>query len=401
MQSLANARLDIVKAAIQRVPLNSYGLPEGFYRPDLLPTDPSSLTTTDYVEVKDAPAILPAGSGANSGAVKLKRPAIAFGSKKGPKPIPDTLKSASVPSKPNAGHFQKSYDGEILSALPGDGDSRVVSSGAENLEPLTKDAPTVVEESKGILDTLPEGTLENAYVPLSYMEGFPALPDGKPFWSQLEFEAPHAFLAFDAYREQGLKGARQLFALELDDDFRAKIISAKLPMPTAGEIQEWAVLHYWFQRCKAFDMFHVAAQRRSNETRAISLQNKHYADATRLYDRLLLYMESEEFWETLTPQAAIKMMAEVSRLQRMSIGLPAGGVSGASAPDGSQTTSFEAIVRSVAKTLNPTDNVNPIAKDTADTLRRAMVGDPKLIAHAQEVILRMTQTQPKGDGYGN
>ena len=44
---------------------------------------------------------------------------------------------------------------------------------------------------------------QGAYTPLSYVEGFPAQQDGRPFWHKLPYEPAIAFAAFERYVEQG------------------------------------------------------------------------------------------------------------------------------------------------------------------------------------------------------
>ncbi len=127
----------LVRHLAAKVARNQYGLPEGIYRPDLLP-DP----------------LFPQHS--------LEEP-VAPGSKEG------------------------ATNGEL------------VPSHSLQVEP-----PVPTNEVSD---------LDVAYVPLAYVEGFPTLPEGLPFWHQLDWEPVAAYEVFQSYLVSGQEGARQLFTL--------------------------------------------------------------------------------------------------------------------------------------------------------------------------------------------
>lgn len=55
--------------------------------------------------------------------------------------------------------------------------------------------------------------LEAAYVDLHTDEGFPAFPDGRPFWNRMDCESPFAFHVFKIYLDMGDTGPRSMESL--------------------------------------------------------------------------------------------------------------------------------------------------------------------------------------------
>jgi hypothetical protein len=71
--------------------------------------------------------------------------------------------------------------------------------------------------------------LRAAYVPLNYDCGFPMQDDGRPFWERfLQFEPLDAFVAFQAYLQQGTNGRRQMFLMADDQTTQQQIARARV-----------------------------------------------------------------------------------------------------------------------------------------------------------------------------
>ncbi|KKL46560.1 hypothetical protein LCGC14_2344340, partial [marine sediment metagenome] len=169
MRKVVRRKIEVVKAAASTLPLNSFGLPDGYYRPDLLPTTllPEHSDVTGSLPVADAiNDVLPSGC---------------------------PLEGDPVTTETDASS---------------DADNDASSIGNQESQELT--VTNGARES--ILD---RQVLQNAYTPLMYDEGFPTQPDGRPFWDRLEFEAVEAFEAFKVYLNQGRAGARQVYDLDV------------------------------------------------------------------------------------------------------------------------------------------------------------------------------------------
>jgi hypothetical protein len=242
---------------------------------------------------------------------------------------------------------------------------------------------------------LDERLLRVAYVPLCYDEGFPTLPDGQPFWAQLDFEPVHCYLAFQAYLEQGTRGTRQLGALVTDNDVQIRIASSRRGVSArsivaktsnehtmrgvvtsphimlksdalstiegganSSDLQEWLVLYCWVARARAYDLFYVNSIRRSREMLSVTIENEHLLASTRLYQKLMLYIDpfdahgqrregvptsfidedgESRFWKDVTPKSAIDLLKLTTQLQRLAVGLPAAAPSHQSSVLGKDT----------------------------------------------------------------
>ncbi|KKL05832.1 hypothetical protein LCGC14_2602090, partial [marine sediment metagenome] len=329
----SQGKLEVIKAVSERIPMNSLGLPEGFYRPDMLPNSLNGANGSDggnYV-----------GSNAHS---------------------VSELDSPNVHKPPlDAGTAGEPHQ-ELVVVPERDGED--VSH--TNVSYPVPGAPQGQKE-------LDRRTLAAAFVPLSYDEGFPTLPDGSPFWEQLEFEPLNAFNAFRAYLAQGRTGARQLFSL---DDFLSKqqaadekakessdaddpLCDPNLYDPTTVHMDtinpnlavvevltEFFHLYYWSLRARSYDLFRAVVARRTREERALSIESTHYIRAEALLNRLYMAMNDDEFFEQLTPKAMIDLYKELTRVMRISSGLPGSGPLEGQAP---QQTSVELILREASQ----------------------------------------------------
>lgn len=405
-----NARkIGLIKAAMERVPLNSFNLPEGYYRSDLIPDE---LVPNELEPQVDSPA-------------------------------------STYPV--HAVEQGKTIDQEVSSPEGGDvvdegnlaGESRPSSQIPAPL-PLK---PSLIQpqpkQSKPKQDLREQ--LSFAYVPLMYVEGFPTLPDGRPFWAQLEFEPPDSFRMFELYLSQGRYGARQLFSLlphleggrrlrapfidppltgagqldfysaesesesELDPVLESHIGLSPTLAPSTGEfstsltsgqalqcLHEAYYLYYWEVRARAYDLFYAASVRKAREMQALGLEEDHYIKATRLMNLLNeKVLNSEEFWSTMSPKVAIDFLKTLTAWQRMSVGLPANGPAAKDAGE-NNGQSFELILRNLAKGATPPSLV--AGGSTAGSESAALdllLQNPETAAVAQELVIRLNTPQSK------
>lgn len=239
-----------------------------------------------------------------------------------------------------------------------------------------------------------------AFMELSYEEGFPALPDGRPFWFKMEFEPSDAFNAFQQYVDLGNHSPRSMTELL----FNPEMISlANSRNQTEQEFQsqllEWYHTYYWKLRTRAHDLYKEAAYRHIRVRRATNLEENHFQTAQRLYKKVMDVFEgegsAEKFWDALTPKEALDFFKTVVQLQRISVGLPAAGPSGqAASKEGDPITNFEMQFRQIAKRNTATDgaviDVNGNLLTPLDGLMKDALDDPESSQLLQEIIIRQS-----------
>ena len=237
--------------------------------------------------------------------------------------------------------------------------------------------------------------IQVAYTQLDYCEGYPTL-NGMPFWTQLSFEPPEAYVCFNAYLQQYLKGARQLY-YTLDDP-----LLHELPVthrPSLALLEEYFHLYYWTHRAKSHDLFFAAHRRKERERRAIETEDHHYFQASRLMGLCEAYLDEkgEELIETMTPKAFIEFFKTAVQVQRISTGLPGNGPSANSTdgmPPAGATT--EVILRTIAEQTRGTqahlDQENVDKSDVIANNRQKLahfLQNPEILRTAQELIIKI------------
>ncbi len=227
--------------------------------------------------------------------------------------------------------------------------------------------------------------LETAFVPIAYIEGFPTLPDGNPFWSRFNFEPGDAFTAFEVYLKQGNFGARQLFML--------KPINGH----SLQQYQDFFHIYYWEARARSYDLFKVAAFSKLQEARALELQDDHYIKSKTLLAKCYTYMESEDFMDLLTPKAAIDLLKTLTQLQRVSVGLNAAGPLQTAQP-AAPGASIEVILRNIVSQQGADSghliDATTDEEDAQVNFQKAL-SDPETAAMAQELVIKLnTTTKP-------
>ena len=359
------AKAELVRRLSGHLVLNSFGLPEGIYRPDLLPDSP-------YEEL-----------------VASRNP---------------SLRGAAITETPqllDENGEDQDTSGELLSSNESnDSEGELLSTELSNAGAVESGQyPPNVRTPKR--RTLEDKLLRAAFLPLSYVEGFPAQPDGRPFWHRFDFEPADAHEAFQVYLAQGSHGARQLFLLP--ETLEATGMNGSTP--DTAMLQEFFYLYYWEMRSKAYDLFRVAEARKIRESRAFETENGQYILAGRLQSLIEAYMlpdpndpgAESDFMEMLTPKAATDLLKLSLQLSRINAGLPANGPAesdgaNSNSPPGA---SLEVILRNVSKQINPTaastaEEPLSLAPQRAVALEEAL-RDPQTAELAQELIIRINQ----------
>lgn len=211
-----------------------------------------------------------------------------------------------------------------------------------------------------------QASLEAATLPLTYDEGYPVLPSGVPFWSQMEFESVEAYKAFISYLELG--GVRQI----------SNLISYEI-----DEVREYFHTYYWSFRVKAFDLYRVAHHQKVKLQRMLSTEDNHFKMAEKLITKVQTYLEGMILDdENISPEKAINMLEKLVKIQRISAGLPANGES--KETDGSRRT--VAPVNVIMQQISAGAGTGARKVDSDVDL---LLEDPDAVDLAQELIIKM------------
>ncbi len=410
MSSYDQIRANQMKELAKHLPLNSLGLPTGFWRADLLPLD--ELTAR-------------ALGSATAGNEEETHNGVLSSESEG---VETSRSGASTPSKATdwasgITHHDGSPDtGSGLSDLGRHSDHPSTGGQLESLtsasQPLLpyrhtnndtdedSDDGSYVNQAESNLPAilglisvptplgLDQDVLDSAFVPLSYDEGYPALPDGQPFWNQLNFESDEAFQRFCEYVELGKK------------EFRILPNIAKGPADLQSLIQ-YSSFYYWPHRSRCYDLFFAASKKREREFLIYDLELSHLKEAQTLRKKITEYMETTEFMDMMTPMVAVNLLKLTWQMERASAGLPANGPSnggfgnkGKGEGELPESSSLELVMRTMinkeraimpdqadkGKTINPDGTISDPARDFHDKLLQS----PDIAVLAQELIFKIT-----------
>ncbi len=236
--------------------------------------------------------------------------------------------------------------------------------------------------------------LDIASVEILYREGFPTFEDGASFWSQMPFEPDDSYFAFQKYMDLGnTQGVRRLEALYEQNS------GEHVGNPLA--LSEFFTYYTWGPRCKAFDLFSAAAYQKLRERRVQSTTNQHFLEAERLLTVVKGYFEkvSEEtgeleFLEELTPKVALDMLTKLVQIQRISLGIPAHGLSGGEAGVAPPNAEVSVVLKTIAKAgLDPEASQSNLGSYDIEMI----LGDPETATLAQQLIVQIGRSNAEGD----
>lgn len=236
--------------------------------------------------------------------------------------------------------------------------------------------PTDIDQLSG---SEREEALVNATIDIQYTEGFPALPNGTPLWGQLPFEDTTAYDLFRQYMELAEKyGVRRL-----------DLLNADRPNFSRETLIEYHTYYYWAGRCKALDLFEVAAAQKMRERRILRTNDRHFLEADKILGKVLAYFnklneDGEPIWlKDLTPKTAMDMLDKLTKIQRVSLGMAAHGSSSGEDGDAPRNAGIEMVLRTIAQKSGETESQN-----TGNSLD-LLLNDPESALIAQEMILKI------------
>jgi hypothetical protein len=154
---------------------------------------------------------------------------------------------------------------------------------------------------------------------ISYAQGFPSLGNGQPLWAQFDWETYEEYVLFTQYLEQG--GIRSIHKMK-EGATHLSLIKTSLE-----QMHESFVLNYWNVRSRAYDLYQAAHEQRIRISKVMNTEDYHFSLAHKLLAKVAKRIDEfgDEDLEAIDPIAATKMLTELSKVQRVSIGLPAQG----------------------------------------------------------------------------
>lgn len=219
----------------------------------------------------------------------------------------------------------------------------------------------------------------HAFLPIVFAEGFPSYPDGRPVWLRMDCEPEDVHRLFEQYLLMGQAGVRQLFLLENLGPYKL------------ASLREFFYLYNWSVRSTAYDIFRVAEFRKIQSNRALEMEDDHFVKSQRLFDKAMMYMESQEFLDQLSPKAAIDLLKTVVAIQRQSVGLSATGNSGKQSTNETPATSLEVTMRNVAPSGDKAGGSSGIAAvdEEGKPIYGQILGNPETTHLMQELIIKL------------
>jgi len=219
----------VVREAMRRAPRNSLGLPTLLYRADLI-------DATSAVRGWLPPTKL--GTPVGGAAPNQPQPSTPTSATSGSQ---GSAQAKTTEPEPKPGlklDLARSREGvgEDASVLPA---SESVGSPPANPTNPTNPTPKLFEQPGGLdwIMVIHQDALHHAALHLTWDLGYPVLPDGTPIWAQLDYEPLDAYLAFQAYLDQGASGQRHTYRLAESLPTQTKIAKARLSLRAAAEAE--------------------------------------------------------------------------------------------------------------------------------------------------------------------
>ena len=244
--------------------------------------------------------------------------------------------------------------------------------------------------------------LTTATIDVVYDEGYPTFTNGMAFWSQMDFEPGDAYDLFRAYLEMGTTyGARRLEDLFFDLHSGDQTPSVKAAINNGSLrkiLKDCFTVYNWTSRCKAYDLFQVAAHHKLRERRIISTTDRHFLEAEKLFTKVMSYFndttpdEDGKTWiDKLDPKVAMDMIVKLSTMQRQSLGLSQHNPH--TGDDVSKHADVSVVLRQTAAAAQ---DPGAMASGANDGDLSVLLNDPALAGMAQELIIKVGEGKRNG-----
>ncbi len=220
---------------------------------------------------------------------------------------------------------------------------------------------------------------QEAWIPLDYSEGYPTFGAAAiPFWERLEGESGKYHDFFKAY--VGLEGVRSTFSLSSFPNISSIGGNATL----LASLKE---VYYWEYRAKAFDLYIHAARTRHRALAARNTEDGHLIFSRELVDQAKGLLK--ERMGSISEQGLINLLKTGLQLERISVGLPAAGVSAQSASP-TNITDIKTIINHYAQEEVRSGEVTT---DSGKKMLARALKDPKTAELMQRLALRVNNIE--------
>jgi len=232
--------------------------------------------------------------------------------------------------------------------------------------------------------------LNSASMRITFDHGYPSINDTTPLWDQLPCETADAFNAFMVFLELPE-------STNNDNPIRLLPLIAQVTKIDITQIANYCHMFYWHWRSRAYDLFLVAAHRKQREQRVMSIEGKHFKLAESLLDKVIRVansrlddiinsMGTDDDTDDTKLKDLIDMADRLTKIQRVSVGLAANGVSqidlkDATPRNATATDTFKSISKGASSDATPTRRSNAM-----DNLLQT----PDDLTMVQDLIVRMS-----------
>ena len=210
-------------------------------------------------------------------------------------------------------------------------------------------------------NVIPDRILEQANVQIEYIDGVPAVY-GLPLWERLDCEPLDFYNLFKIYREQKTIGITKTDEEGNEGNVRYQRSFENLKETTGltrKALYAISNVYHWIMRVSLYDSFRENVIEKEKKRLISLMENKHQNAASKIFEKCVKYFEDidAKALKALPPKEVLNWFVEVTKLERLSRGLPGDKI--AVERKGGDKTQTVSITNIDSKTLN----LNAPAKD--------------------------------------
>ena len=223
-------------------------------------------------------------------------------------------------------------------------------------------------------NVIPDRILEQANVKIEYIDGIPAVY-GLPLWERLDCEPLDFYNLFKIYREQKTIGITKTDSDGSEGNVRYQRSFENLKETTGlarKALYAISNVYHWKMRASLYDSYRKNFIELENNRMISLMENKHQNAASKIFDKCVKYFEDidEKKLKALPPKEILNWFAEVTKLERLSRGLPGDKIA-VEKKGGGKTTNITNIDSKTVNLNAPARNDNKYTQKIVDILQIA------------------------------